>query len=121
MTYILDAGALIAFLKKEPGKEKVWDIFQEAENETASVYMNAVNLIEVYYQFIRDLGKEQAAEILNQIYNLPLQIVDTINNLALKGEVCCSPEVLPTGFNTFLNRPKGRGIKPLSTKKQSSD
>jgi hypothetical protein len=25
-----------------------------------------------------------------------------INNLALKGEVCCSPEVIHSGFNTFL-------------------
>jgi hypothetical protein len=35
-----------------------------------------------------------------------------INNLALKGEVCCSPEVIGLGFNTLFERPKGRGIKP---------
>jgi predicted nucleic acid-binding protein len=79
MTYVLDACALIAFLKKEDGKEKIRDILQEAENETASVYMCIANLIEVNYRFIRILGKEGAAVILNQIYDLPIQIIDPIN------------------------------------------
>jgi predicted nucleic acid-binding protein len=41
--------------------------------------MSIVNLIEVYYGFIRDLGKERAVEILNHIHDLPLQFIDTIN------------------------------------------
>jgi PIN domain nuclease of toxin-antitoxin system len=80
MTYVLDACALIAYLKKEEGQEKVFDIFQKAENETASVYMSIVNLIEVHYGFVDDLGKKRAAIILNKIYNLPLQIIDTLNS-----------------------------------------
>ncbi|GHV76802.1 hypothetical protein AGMMS49942_16230 [Spirochaetia bacterium] len=80
MTYVLDACALIAYLKKEEGQEKVLDILQKAENETASVYMSIINLIEVHYGFVDDLGKERAAVILNKIYNLPLQIIDTLNS-----------------------------------------
>jgi ribonuclease VapC len=79
MTYVLDASAVIAIFQKEEGKEKVWNILSEAENGTASVYMSIVNLIEVNYNFYRDLGKEGADAILNKIYNLPLQIIDIID------------------------------------------
>jgi predicted nucleic acid-binding protein len=79
MTYVLDASALIAFFKKEEGKERVWNILFEAENGTASVYISIVNLMEVNSRFIRLLGKEQAGIILDQIYDLPLQIIDIID------------------------------------------
>ena len=80
MTYVLDASAVVAFFKKEEGKEKVWDILQEAENRTASVYMSKVNLTEVNYRFICLLGMEGAAVILNKTYKLPIQMIDTITN-----------------------------------------
>jgi PIN domain nuclease of toxin-antitoxin system len=84
MTYVLDASAVVAFFKKEEGKEKVWDILQEAENRTASVYMSKVNLTEVNFRFIRLLGMEGAAVILNKIYKLPIQMIDTITSSALQ-------------------------------------
>ena len=36
-----------------------------------------------------------------------------IKCLALKGEVCCSPDVVALRVEYLFNRPKGRGIKPL--------
>jgi predicted nucleic acid-binding protein len=80
MIYVLDACALVAFLKKEEGVEKVLDILQETENGTTFVYMSIMNLIEVHYGFVCSLGKKRAAEILDQIHDLPIQIVDTINS-----------------------------------------
>ncbi|GHU49240.1 hypothetical protein FACS1894200_07690 [Spirochaetia bacterium] len=79
MTYVLDASAVIALFKEEEGKERIRDILHEVENGTASLYMSVVNLIEVNSRFIRLVGKEQTLIILNQIYNLPLQIIDTIH------------------------------------------
>ena len=81
MIHVLDACALVAFLKKEEGAEKVWDILQDTENGTFFVYMSIVNLIEVHYGFVCSVGTERAAEILDQIHDLPLQIIDTINSL----------------------------------------
>jgi ribonuclease VapC len=78
-TYILDASAVIALYKEEEGKDKVRGILKEAENGTASVYMSVVNLAEVHSRFIRLLDMEQALVILDQIYDLPLQIINTIN------------------------------------------
>ena len=38
-----------------------------------------------------------------------------INNLALKGEVCCFGKVLVSGYIPFFERPKGRGMYPSLT------
>jgi hypothetical protein len=43
---------------------------------------------------------------------IPLRNNLQINNPALKDEVCCSLMVLDSGLIPFLERPKGRGIKP---------
>jgi hypothetical protein len=42
-----------------------------------------------------------------------------INNLALKGEVCCSPEVLHSRFNTFLTALKSGVLNPSARIKYS--
>jgi predicted nucleic acid-binding protein len=80
MTYVLDACALIALLKKEEGADKIRDILKEARAGTSAVYMSIVNLIEVHYGFVKALGKESAVKILGKIHKLPIQIIDTINN-----------------------------------------
>jgi predicted nucleic acid-binding protein len=80
MNYVLDACALIAVLNKEEGKEAVKEILKRAaDDEDTVVYINAVNLIEVYYGYIRELGKEKAAAILERIYAAPIKIIETIS------------------------------------------
>jgi predicted nucleic acid-binding protein len=41
--------------------------------------MSIVNLVEVYYGYIRDDGLDRADEILAPIYEAPLVIVDTVS------------------------------------------
>jgi predicted nucleic acid-binding protein len=41
--------------------------------------MSIVNLLEVYYGYIRDAGRDEAAEILKPIYETPLRIINTIS------------------------------------------
>ena len=43
--------------------------------------MNTVNLIEINYCFYRALGKEKSALILEQIYALPINFIDTIDDV----------------------------------------
>jgi predicted nucleic acid-binding protein len=38
-----------------------------------------VNLIEVYYGYVRELGGEEAAAILEKIYAAPIKIIETIS------------------------------------------
>ncbi|CAN5645032.1 MAG: type II toxin-antitoxin system VapC family toxin [Acidobacteria bacterium] len=58
MIYILDACAMIAFLRKEFGSDVVEAILLDKNNEC---FAHAINLCEVFYDFHR-LSGEQAAE-----------------------------------------------------------
>ena len=43
--------------------------------------MHSINLIEVYYHFLRILGKDKADIILEEIYKLPMTTVDSIDTV----------------------------------------
>jgi PIN domain nuclease of toxin-antitoxin system len=58
--YILDACALIALLAKEKGHEKVRFIIQEAIDGYATVKMNQINLLEVYYDVCKVYDQNEA-------------------------------------------------------------
>ena len=79
MTYILDACALIALFKREKGAGKVRALLDETLAGQTVLYMNIVNLIEVHYGFYRALGQEKSALILEQIYAIPVHLIDTID------------------------------------------
>ena len=70
--YVMDACALIAFLRKESGWECVKDILKRAYDNTAIIHMHAFNLLEVYYDMYRSVGKEKADEEINLIKHLPI-------------------------------------------------
>jgi len=65
--FVLDACALIALVKNEEGANVVADIYKNANNGSAWLYMNRINLLEVYYGFYRDKGKEYALDIMRQV------------------------------------------------------
>ena len=79
MNYILDACALIALFKQEKGADKIEALFEEASTGQTVIYMNIINLIEVHYCFYRVLGREKSGLILEQIYTMPIQLIDTID------------------------------------------
>jgi PIN domain nuclease of toxin-antitoxin system len=81
LIYIFDACALIALFKKEKGADKIRALFDEALAGQSSIYMNIVNLIEVHYGFYRTLGKEKSGLILEQVYKMPIQFIDTIDDV----------------------------------------
>ena len=81
MTYILDACSLIALFKKEKGADKVKVLLDEALAGQVDIYMNTVNLIEIHYLFYRALGKDKSTLILEQVYMLPIQFINTIDDV----------------------------------------
>ena len=83
--YILDACALLAFLKDEEGADVVRDIFDKAERGEVTVSMNAVNLIEVYYDRIRAVGSDHAGTIISDVYNIfPISLIETIDSAIVR-------------------------------------
>ena len=81
MIYVLDACALIAFLTEERGAgfETVDGLLIRAGSGEISLCMNAVNLVEVYYNFIRSDGQAAAGEIMRGVDALPIEYITDIN------------------------------------------
>ena len=80
--YILDACALVAVLKGENGAEAVDDLFHQAIRGDVALSMSIVNLLEVYYGFVPDIGLMEARNIVNTIHHTPLVIIDAISQQA---------------------------------------
>lgn len=57
MNCVLDACAMIALLKGEPGEDVVWSHLLDPNN---TVYAHSLNLCEVYYHFHRNVGEAAA-------------------------------------------------------------
>lgn len=61
MTYILDASAMIAYLRDEPGADLVDEV---AHNGHHVCFAHGMNLCEVYYDYHRSGGAEAAAQAI---------------------------------------------------------
>ena len=72
--YVLDACALIALLRNEPGADKVATVINFANNDEAEIVMHRINLLEVFYDVYRSLGREKATLILTEIVKRPITI-----------------------------------------------
>ncbi|MDR1419793.1 MAG: type II toxin-antitoxin system VapC family toxin [Treponema sp.] len=81
MSYLLDACALIAWLDEEKGEgyEAVDALFEQAESEKIIIRISVVNLVEVLYHFIRDMGQEIAGQVMQGVADLPIEVLDTVS------------------------------------------
>jgi ribonuclease VapC len=82
MTRILDAHALMLYLEKEPGHEKVASLFVSAVEKDECLLMTSVNYGEIYYIILRECGREKINEIESIIRTLPIEIIDVDIHLA---------------------------------------
>ena len=78
--YILDACATIALLHDEAGGDKVASTINEAYKGEATITMNKLNLLEVYYDVYRSRGKEQADLMLTELKKRPVLINSEISD-----------------------------------------
>ena len=65
--FVLDACALVALLRNEKGADKVAAVYDKAEKGEAQIFMNRVNLLEVFYGFYREDGKDYAEKIMDGV------------------------------------------------------
>jgi predicted nucleic acid-binding protein len=79
-TFVLDASALIAFLNDEKGADKVENVLKEAKENNCIIFMNKLNLLEIYYGVYREDGKEKAEDTLIKILNLPVIIINEMED-----------------------------------------
>jgi PIN domain nuclease of toxin-antitoxin system len=76
MFEIIDATAMIAYLRGEPGGTEVNSLLMDPSN---TCYAHAVNLCEVYYEFLRSEGESKARTVLTDVYNSGVQPRDDMD------------------------------------------
>jgi predicted nucleic acid-binding protein len=64
MIYALDASAMVALLRNEPGEDVVRRLLRDPANRCYP----AVNLCEVFYGFARALGEPAARNLIQDLY-----------------------------------------------------
>ena len=73
---LLDSFALLSYLNKERGFEKVREALAEAQVSDGSVLMNEVNVGETYYILHRQRGVQEAEYFLDTVLvGLPILLV----------------------------------------------
>jgi len=82
MKRILDAHALLVFLEREAGFDKVENFFISATEKDNYLLMTSVNYGEVYYIVLRECGQDKADEVERTIKTLPIEIIDVNIQLA---------------------------------------
>jgi len=82
MKRILDAHALLVFLEREAGFDKVENFFISATEKDNYLLMTSVNYGEVYYIVLRECGQDKADEVERTIKTLPIEIIDANIQLA---------------------------------------
>ena len=75
-THVLDACALMTFFEDRAGAEKVEELLTQAAEARHPLLMSVVNWGEVYYSIWRARGEKAAADKLQEIAQLPIQVVD---------------------------------------------
>ena len=73
---VLDSYAVIAYLNKEPGVDRVIVLFRQARDSGRPLLMSVVNWGEVLYIFHREQGKEVADQVSQILDTLPIEVVD---------------------------------------------
>lgn len=81
--YVLDACALLALINNEQGADRVEAVLREAQSGNSDVYMNKINVYEIYYGIYRVTGKVKADEAYRRILLSPINIIDTFSDNVL--------------------------------------
>ncbi len=82
--FILDACALIALFGNEEGADIVERLLANAAQKQAEIYMQKINLLEVYYGDFRTHGKKAADAMLKVVQGLPITIISELSDRVFK-------------------------------------
>ena len=66
--FVLDACSLIAFFNDEEGADQVENLLRMAEEKKVKLYMNKLNILEIYYGVYRDDWEKVAEETFHKIH-----------------------------------------------------
>lgn len=82
--YILDSFAVLTYFKEEPGWQKVKALLWQAYNDKKrQIFINCVNLGEIYYIIYREHGAVTADQSIAMIKTWPVNFVAAEESLAI--------------------------------------
>ena len=73
---VLDSFALMSFFQNEKGADAVREMILDSVDGKIELSICSVNLGEVWYAVARKISIERADALLNEIQNMPIEIVD---------------------------------------------
>jgi predicted nucleic acid-binding protein len=82
--YVLDACALIAAFNGEDGAAVVQKMLTACAQSEITIYMSAIQVLEVYYDRIYTINKEFADEFLATLAKSGVIVVNCISELEIK-------------------------------------
>jgi len=80
-SYIFDSHALLKFLQKELGYERLIELLEHIKSHNLVKYLSAINLGEIIYITKREFGDQQKLEVLANIERLDFSILPAPNEL----------------------------------------
>lgn len=95
MIKVLDASALLAYLEKESGYEKVKEAFVRAADTDKRLLMSTVNWGEVFYILAKEYDMDKAEEIAALIQTFPIEIISVDRELAKQAAIFKAEKKLP--------------------------
>lgn len=82
--FVLDSYALLCYFGDEEGATDVQNFLKKARENKCTLFLNIVNLAEIYYCVGRRNGSERASEVLSIIEDFPISLKEVNKSLALK-------------------------------------
>ncbi len=95
MVKVLDASALLAYLWKEPGYEKVKELLTKAAESQKNLLMTTVNWAESCYILMKENGPQEAERILKFVETFPVEYVEVDLALARQAATFKATHKLP--------------------------
>jgi len=80
---LFDSYAILKFYQDEDGANNVEKILISSRQGDLKAFMSEINLGEVYYMTIRQLGLTSAKEYLEQFFELSIQVVPPSSDIIL--------------------------------------
>jgi predicted nucleic acid-binding protein len=82
--YILDSYAVLAWIQEEKGAQFVDDLLYSARENKDDLFLNIINLGEIFYRCARIMGLKPAQNLLDNIKLLPVRILPCPNDLVFE-------------------------------------
>jgi ribonuclease VapC len=74
---------LLAYFQAEPGGKKVRKLLKDASTGGAGVFLSTISLGEIYYIISRKRGEETALGIVEDIFQLPVELLEATTDRVL--------------------------------------